>query len=120
MRPTRIITRDAFIGTSLSTCLLHTVGNRHDDVDLANLRDLRLHIANDGAVATFDDCGRVKSLDLEEGVVEVLEIAVDELCRVRPALYDDALRKEIVQRGCRRRTGNSRDRIRDNGLVALP
>src|SRR5688572_31421721 len=119
-RRPRIVTTDAFIEPSLSDCLLHTVWNRYDNVDLADLGLFRLHIANDCAVPALDDRARVQSLYFEQGVIEVLETAVDELRCVRPALHDDALRQEVIKRGRRRCTRDSRNRIRDDGLIALP
>src|SRR5688572_1475339 len=119
-RRPRIVTTDAFIEPSLSACLLHTVWNRYDDVDLADLGLFRLHIANDCAVPTLDDRTRVQSLYLEQWVIEILETAVGELRCVRSALNDDTLRQEVIKRGRRRCTRDSRDRIRDDGFIALP
>src|SRR5262245_41483 len=58
--------------SSLSSSLLHTVRNRHDDVHLADFGHLRLQVANDRAVPALDDGAGVQSLDLEQGVVPVL------------------------------------------------
>ena len=58
--------------SSLSSSLLHTVRNRHDDVHLADFGHLRLQVANDRAVPPLDDGAGVQSLDLEQGIVPVL------------------------------------------------
>src|SRR5215831_3199286 len=107
--------------TLLTGGFLHAVRNRYDDVHLADLGDLCLQVANDRAVAALDDRAGVERLDLEQRIVPVLEVAVDELRRVRPVLDDDALRKKTaVERRRRCGPGDSRNRIRHDRLLALP
>ena len=95
--------------------------NGHDHVHLADFGHHRLQVAHDHAVAPLDDRARVHGFDPVQRVVEVLEVAVDELRRISPVRHHDAFRKEaLVERGRRRGPGDSRDRKREDGPIALP
>src|ERR1051325_9977415 len=98
----------------------YAIWHRHHHVDLTDLGDLRLQIANDGAVAALDERGGIQRLDLEQRIVEVREAAVDELGLVRSARHDDGFRQVVVEGGRRRRSRHARNREREDRLLALP
>src|SRR5690606_23820462 len=80
----------------------HALRDGHDDVDLADLGYDGLQISHDGAVAALDDRAGIQGLDPVERVIEVLEIAVQELRRARAVRDHDALREvTLVERGRR-------------------
>src|SRR5690606_29301732 len=75
-------------------CRAYALRYGHDDVDLPDLGDGGLQIADDDAVVTLDDRPGIQRLDAMQGIVEVTEIAVEELRRIRAVGHDDALREE--------------------------